>query len=154
MKRTIKIVGLVLIGGIVLIQFFHPERNSGNNTSDVDFLTVTSAPDSLAAIFKNSCYDCHSNQTNYPWYSYISPVSWFLNKHIEEGKEELNLSQFGNLDKNQKIGVLSDICEELESGSMPLKSYLIIHRKALVNLADAEAICDWTELAALKIMRE
>ena len=137
-----------------MIQFFHPERNSGNNTSNVDFLAVTSAPDSLAAIFKYSCYDCHSNRTNYPWYSYISPVSWFLNKHIEEGKEELNLSQFGNLDKNQKIGVLSDICEELESGSMPLKSYLIIHRKALVNVADAGAICDWTELAALNIMRE
>ena len=154
MKRTFKIVGLILIGGIVLIQFFHPERNSGNNTSDVDFLTVASAPDSLAAIFKNSCYDCHSNQTNYPWYSYISPVSWFLNKHIEEGKEELNLSQFGNLEKNQKIGVLSDICEELESGSMPLKSYLIIHRHALVHPTEMEAICDWTELAALKIMRE
>ena len=154
MRKSVKIVGMVLIGIIVVIQFFQPEQNLGNLNSEGDFVTVTNAPDSLAKILKNSCYDCHSNRTNYPWYGNISPVSWYLDNHIQEAKENLNLSNFGNLDKTQKIGVLTEICEELESGSMPLKSYLIIHRNSGLNVEDVEAICNWSELAALKIMRE
>lgn len=154
MRKPIKMVGIVLVGGIVLIQFFQPERNLGNVDTENDLVTVTMVPDSLATILKNSCYDCHSNRTEYPWYSYISPVSWYLEKHIRKGKEELNMSDFGNLEKGMKIGVLADVCDVMESGSMPLKSYLVIHKSALVNEAEKKAICSWSELEALKIMRE
>ncbi len=154
MRKPIKMVGIVLVGGIVLIQFFQPERNLGNIDTEDDLVTVTMVPDSLATILKNSCYDCHSNRTEYPWYSYISPVSWYLEKHIRKGKEELNMSDFGNLEKGMKIGVLADVCDVMESGSMPLRSYLVIHKSALVNEAEKKAICSWSELEALKIMRE
>lgn len=154
MRKPIKMVGIVLVGGIVLIQFFQPERNLGNVETENDLVTVTMVPDSLATILKNSCYDCHSNRTDYPWYSYISPVSWYLEKHIRKGKEELNMSDFGNLEKGLKIGVLADVCDVMESGSMPLKGYLVIHKSALVNEAEKKAICSWSELEALKIMRE
>lgn len=154
MRKPIKMVGIVLVGGIVLIQFFQPERNLGNVDTENDLVTVTMVPDSLATILKNSCYDCHSNWTEYPWYSYISPVSWYLEKHIRKGKEELNMSDFGNLEKGMKIGVLADVCDVMESGSMPLKSYLVIHKSALVSEAEKKAICSWSELEALKIMRE
>ncbi|MEN8227462.1 MAG: heme-binding domain-containing protein [Bacteroidota bacterium] len=154
MRKPNKMVGILLIGGIILIQFFQPERNLGTVETENALVTVTRAPDNLAAILKNSCYDCHSNRTVYPWYSYISPLSWFLEKHIQEGKEALNMSEFGTLEKNQKIGVLADICDVIESGSMPLQSYLIIHKSALVQENDKEAICSWSESEALKIMRE
>jgi len=154
MGKPAKIVSIILIGIIVLIQFFQPERNKGTIDPVVDLLGVTSIPDSLAAIFKNSCYDCHSDHTDYPWYSKISPVSWYLEKHIKDGKEKLNMSKFGELKKSGKIGVLADICDVIETGSMPLKSYLVIHGNARLNELEREAICGWTELEALSLMRE
>ncbi len=154
MKKSTRIGGILLIGGLVVIQFFQPDRNMGSLDVDRDMVAVTGAPDNVAAILNNSCYDCHSNQSHYPWYGYISPVSWYLNKHIVEAKEDLNMSNFGNLEKKKKIGVLTEICEELESGSMPLKSYLIIHRNSKISEAEVKIICKWTEITALKMMRE
>ena len=154
MGKPAKIVCIVLIGVLVLTQFFQPERNKGTIDPTLDLLGITSIPDSLAAILRNSCYDCHSDHTDYPWYSKISPVSWFLEKHIEDGKEKLNMSKFGELEKSRKIGVLADICDVIETGSMPLKSYLVIHGHARVNEQEREAICVWSELEALSLMRE
>lgn len=154
MRKPVKIAGILLIGIIIVIQFFQPERNKGTNDPATDLLQVVTIPDSLSAILMNACYDCHSNRTDYPWYSYISPVSWYLEKHIRAGREELNLSHFGNLEKVEKIGMLADICDVIDDGSMPLKSYSMIHRHARIDPAEGEAICNWTESEALRIMRE
>ena len=154
MSKPIRFAAILLIGGVVLIQFIQPERNKGTIDPGTDLLSLTSIPDSLAYLLKISCYDCHSNHTNYPWYSYISPVSWILQKHIDKGKEEINLSNFGILEKGQKIGALADLCDVIESGTMPLKSYLIIHRNARIIESKSEVFCNWTELEALRIMGE
>ena len=154
MHKPVRFVCILLVGGFVLIQFFQPERNHGTIDPEIDLLTYSTIPDSLANILMNSCYNCHSNRTNYPWYSYIAPVSWMLQRHVDRGKKELNMSNFGDLEKSQKIGVLADLCDVIESGSMPLKSYLIIHRNARITDSETELFCDWTELEALRIMRE
>lgn len=154
MRKPYRFVGIVLVGSFLLFQFFQPERNKGTIDPEIDLLMYSTIPDSLASILMNSCYDCHSNRTNYPWYSYIAPVSWVLQRHIDRGKEELNLSNFGDLEKSQKIGTLADLCDVIESGSMPLKSYLIIHRNARIINSKAEELCTWTELEALSIMKE
>jgi len=154
MRRPVKIGVISLIAAVILIQFFRPERNLGEPGSESDMLIVTLPPDSLAVIFRTSCYDCHSDQTSYPWYGSVSPVSWILNRHIQSGKEQLNFSQFGNLEKNQKIGALADICDVLESGSMPLKGYLLVHREARISEQNLNALCSWTEAVALQLMRE
>ena len=154
MGRAFKIIGIILIGGFVFIQFFQPERYKGAVDTAHDLQSVVAVPDSLSIILKNSCYDCHSDHTNYPWYSYIAPVSWYLEKHIDAGKVKMNLSSFGELDKRMKIGVLTDICDVIESGAMPLKSYLLIHRNARIKEAEAEAICHWSEFEALRLMRD
>jgi len=111
-------------------------------------------PEEVEKVLRTSCFDCHSNRTEYPWYSYISPVSWYLESHIRKGKDQMNFDNFGHLDKNRKIGILADICDEIESGSMPLKSYLLFHRKAMIGEEDKETLCSWTELEAVSIMRE
>ena len=152
MKSPFRISGLVVIVGLIIIQFFQPERNLGGDNPDSDPLAGFSIPDSIAVLIKNSCFDCHSNHTNYPWYNRISPFSWYLDKHITEGKAALNFTDFENMGKSRKIGALGDICEELESGSMPLKSYLFIHRKARIGSSDVEAICSWSESEATKIL--
>jgi len=155
MRKPVIIAGLILLCVFVILQFFQPDRNPGIQLNEEnDLVIITGMPDSLAVIFTNSCYDCHSGRTNYPWYSYISPISWYLSSHIEKGKEQLDFNNFGSLEKSQRIGALADICEEIESDLMPLKSYLLIHRSARIGEDEKEAICIWSEAEALKIMRE
>ncbi len=91
MVKRFRFAGLLLIAVLIILQFFQPEKNSGPSTSD-DLIQVLAVPESIANVLRSSCYDCHSNQTNYPWYNRISPVSWYLSKHISMGKEELNFS--------------------------------------------------------------
>ena len=154
MKRGWKLAGMVLIGILILIQFFRPERNNGNLNSENDLLRLTQVPETIIPLLRSACYDCHSNHTDYPWYSQIAPVSWYMNKHIEEGKEELNFSDFGTMEKGGRIGVLADICDAVDAGSMPLQSYMMLHRKARLSEEEKEAICIWTEEEAMRIMRE
>jgi Haem-binding domain len=153
MGKPFKIAGLALIGFIVVIQFIQPERNIYEGSPEHDMLSTLSVPILVAELLQNSCYDCHSANTRYPWYSKISPVSWYLNLHIEQGKEALNFSEFAQLKKRKKIGALSSICEVLELGSMPLPGFLIIHRNAVMDEEEIASICDWSESEALIIMQ-
>jgi hypothetical protein len=150
--RRIYLVLLILLGAFLLMQFFRPEKNPGDPGRETDFLKVSTVPDTLAAIFLNSCYDCHSEITRYPWYSRIAPVSWYLNNHIVEGKAHLNFTTWGILEKAQKISLLSEICDESESGTMPLRGYLLIHGDAKLGPDEIEAICEWAESEAMKIL--
>ena len=154
MRRPFKLAAIVLVGAIFLIQFIQPERNLGSRESETDLVVFLEVPDTLAFLLENSCYDCHSNRTNYPWYSRISPVSWFMEMHVRDGKEKLNLSTFGNLEKNRKIGAIADICDELEEDKMPLKSYLFMHSEARLTQQEREEICNWLDSEALKIMKQ
>ncbi len=153
MRRKIFYLGS-LIAALILIQFIRPDKNLGGPDMEADFTQVTLMPDTLANIFVNSCYDCHSNHTRYPWYGNLAPLSWYLNGHIAEGKAHLNFSSWGTLDKAQRITNLDQICEEIRSGSMPLRSYLLIHRSSRLSEPHVRAICEWTESEALKILSE
>ena len=143
-----------LAAGLVIIQFFQPEKNMRPVDPAEDLLMVAEVPEHLAELIKNSCYDCHSNQTVYPWYNRISPVSWYLYKHIKKGKEDLNFSDYGLLDKADKIGAFADFCDVLDAGSMPLQSYMLIHKNARLTQEERETLCIWSEEEALKVMRE
>jgi len=154
MGRIARRVGLGLIVALILLQFFQPERNNEAPDPELDMLTVISPPAQIADLIRTACYDCHSNQTIYPWYSRISPLSWYLNKHIEEGKEGLNFSEYGQLEKADKIGALADFYDVLDAGTMPLQSYMLLHKQARLSLEDSEALRSWSEKEALIVMRE
>ena len=154
MARVLKLAGLGIIVLLIVLQFFHPEPNNAPLDPEQDMLSMVSPPDSLAILIRGSCYDCHSNQTSYPWYSRISPVSWYLNKHIVKGKEEVNFSVYGAMGKADKIGLFADFCDVLDAGSMPLQSYKLIHKEARLTQEERETLCNWTEREALKVMRE
>ena len=153
MKRAVKWAGIGLAAVLVVIQFFQPEKNMSPVDPAKDLLMVASPPGHVAELIKGSCYDCHSNQTVYPWYSKIAPVSWYLRKHIKEGKEDLNASEYGSMEKADKIKLLVDFCEVVESGKMPMVSFTLIHKAARLSQEDKEAICIWSEEEALKVMR-
>jgi hypothetical protein len=143
---------ILALAVLVIIQFFRPEKNLGEPYVGTDFIHVSQVPDSLATVFLNSCYDCHSNNTRYPWYGNVAPFSWYLNGHIKEGKAHVNFSSWGIMDKAQKITTLDEICEEITDGAMPLKSYLLFHRSSRLSAQDIRAICEWAESESLEIL--
>jgi len=151
MRRFWFVTGGLLLA-FLIIQFIRPEKNLGELDVAEDFIQVSMVPDTLARIFLSSCYDCHSNNTNYPWYGNLAPASWYLNKHVVEGKAHLNFSSWGIMNRAQKISILDQICEECSEEKMPLKSYLLIHRSAGLSLKEIEAICAWSEREAMNIM--
>ena len=95
MGKKVKIAGPLLLGLLILAQFFQPDKNISEGPEEDNILLILDVPEQVAGLLTNSCYDCHSNNTRYPWYNRISPVSWYLHKHVVAGKEALNFSEFG-----------------------------------------------------------
>jgi hypothetical protein len=102
-----------------------------------------SIPENVQEILKRSCTDCHSNHTNYPWYSNIQPVGWWLQYHIDEGKHELNFSEFATYTPKRQHHKMEETIEMIEQNEMPLNSYLWIHHDAKLNDADKKTLIDW-----------
>ena len=121
----------VLVVAIVLvIQVIPVERNVSTVPPGQSFEKTEKVPANVAAILKVSCYDCHSNNTRYPWYSELQPGAYFMAQHIKEGKEELNLDEFNNYSKRRKKAKIKSIISQIEKDEMPLKSYLLLHPDA------------------------
>lgn len=133
----------ILLTILFLIQIFRIDKTNQPINSSLDYVSITKAPENIRNLLKNSCYDCHSNQIKYPWYSNIAPVSWFIKSHIDEGREHLNFSEFGNYNKYQINGVLSDCVTTMKKGEMPLGSYTIIHKKSILNKKEQEQLLAW-----------
>lgn len=144
MKKFFRITFIVLLAVLVVIQFFRPEKNQGEITG-MHLFEQDQVPDDIKILLKNACLDCHSNQTTYLWYHHISPVSWLINNHITEGKSELNLSEWGNMEPLDQIGALEKMSREIKSGEMPLKSYVLIHSKAKLSDEQKEQFYSWAE---------
>jgi len=144
-KKVFKIALIVLASAFVVAQFIRPTMtNPPENPSDT-LESSTKVPPDVEAIFTRSCADCHSNRTIYPWYSYISPVSWLLANDINDGRKELNLSTWNTTDTKRKVRKLDKICEEVQDGEMPLPKYLWIHRNAKLSQNDINTLCTWTD---------
>ncbi len=144
MKRSKKIASVLLIV-LVIIQFFQPRRNRSDIISQADIASTLNVPVIVHNILNNACYDCHSNNTNYPWYSNVQPFGWLLSKHIRNAKAELNFNEFGTYTKRRQISKLDGIANSIEDGSMPLSSYKLLHKKARLSKEDKALIIDWVE---------
>ena len=125
------ILGLVIT--LVIAQFFQPEKNQSNFVSIALFLEETQAPKEVKQILKQACFDCHSSTTNYPWYNSITPVNFWLNSHIKEGKKHFNVSKWSTYSDKKKDHKLEELIEELEEGDMPLASYTWTHSEAHID---------------------
>ncbi|WP_167606554.1 heme-binding domain-containing protein [Maribellus sediminis] len=143
MRKILRIVFIILIVGFVVLQFFQPEKNQGQIT-DNDILRQHQVPENIAVILKESCFDCHSNNTRYPFYDRVAPVSWMVDDHIQDGKHELNFSEWGEMDIFDKITTLDEIARETKRKAMPLKSYKLMHPKARLSDEQIAAIEKWT----------
>lgn len=129
--KIVKIIVLVLLVAFVGIQFIPTTRNQSDTVPSTDFMRVNNVPETIQKKLQVSCYDCHSNNTQYPWYNKIQPAAWFLEDHIKEGKAELNFSEWDSLSNRRKKSKLRSIIKQIESGEMPLYSYTLIHKDAI-----------------------
>lgn len=143
MKINKKTILKILIAALVIIQFFRIDKTTIPVDVTKDFISVTHPPARVAEIIKISCYDCHSNQTNYPWYTNVAPLSWWIGHHIEEGREHLNLSNWGNYSKKKAAHKLEEFYEEVEKGEMPLEFYTKIHSETKLSDEDKEVLIAW-----------
>ena len=144
MRLIIKIPVVIGIVTFIVIQFFQPEKNISEITQNHIFKQER-LPENVHQTLKNACMDCHSNNTNYPWYNKIAPVSWMLNKHVTEGKDELNFSGWGEMDAYDKIGALEDIRQEVERKTMPLKGYVAMHKEAKLSEDQVAELLAWID---------
>ena len=138
--RKVLITFLVVL---IIIQFFRPAKNQSKDFSK-DITTAYSVPEEVQTILKQSCYDCHSNYTTYPWYTKIQPVAWWLQDHIDDGKKHLNFSEFAAYAPKKQAKKLDEAADLVEKGEMPLNSYTWIHTGAKLNKEQAAVLVDWS----------
>ena len=149
--RIIKIIPWIALVAFVVIQFLPTERNESYVTPKTDFMLVNEAPTIIENKLKVSCYDCHSNNTVYPWYNRIQPAAWFLEDHVREGKAELNFNDWDTYSDRRKKSKLRSIIKQIENGEMPMDSYTFIHRDAILSEKEKAAIVDYMTLLKNKL---
>jgi hypothetical protein len=126
MKKFFKRLLLLLLIAFIAIQFFRPAKNISTGTTTNDITAKYNVPQDVQNILKTSCYDCHSNNTVYPWYSNIQPVAWWLKDHIDEGKRELNFSEFATYRIGRQYRKLEEINEEVKDDKLNEQQKLLL----------------------------
>ena len=148
LRKIIKILLILALIALVAIQFIRPEKNNGGYESVALFETETKPSAQVASILKGSCYDCHSDQTQYPWYSEIAPFSFWLNDHVEHGKGHFNVSAWESYSVKKKEHKLEELIEMVEDDEMPLQSYTIVHGN--LSKDDKKLLLQWAGVARLQ----
>lgn len=144
-KKILKYTALVLPGIFIIIQFFHPKKNiaTGNQPNYIGH--TYPVPDDVKAILVKACNDCHSNNTRYPWYSKIQPIHWWLNKHIVEGKRQINYDEFTNRSLRFQYHKMEETIEMVKEGKMPLNSYTWTHKDAKLTNDEKIKVTNWAQ---------
>lgn len=143
--KFIKRLLIFLLVILIVMQAFRPEKNNSNNVSkDISINYVV--PDNVKIILAKACNDCHSNHTRYPWYAEIQPVSWWLSNHIKDGKRHFNFNEFDGYQVARQYKKLEECIEQVKEGDMPLSSYTLIHKDAILTDTEKETLFNWLEI--------
>ncbi len=138
MKKAKLLAGVIALI-VVLIQFIPVNRSNPPVTQELQ------ADAEIMQLLKRSCYDCHSNQTDWPWYSYVAPVSWLITRDVKEAREDLNFTEWDQYKEKEKRKLLQEIVEEVEEEEMPLKEYIWLHPEAGLSVTEVARIRRWVE---------
>lgn len=146
MSKTLKISLLILVIFFIALQFIPAYQlpEMGDDSGDLIENNSENIPEDIQLMLKQSCYDCHSNTPEFPWYANIAPAKWLVNRDIIEGREELNFSEWDEIDILSQASVLDEMNTEVQEGEMPMKVYTLIHRNAKLSEEDKKAFEEWT----------
>jgi hypothetical protein len=147
---TLKRIIIYLLIIFVIMQFFRIDKTNPPVNAELDFIRNMNPPAEVAGLFKNACYDCHSNTTVYPWYSNIAPVSWWLKDHINEGRKELNFSLWQSFTPKRKKRKLDECLELVKEEEMPLPTYTWMHKKARLTHDQRVLLTTWLQSVGAK----
>jgi hypothetical protein len=136
-------IGTLLLIIFIVIQFIQPTKNTANGLGDNDISRVYVLPSDVHDMFVKKCYDCHSNNTRYPWYFNVQPIGWWLAAHVHDGKEHLNFSEFQNYSLQRRVHKLEEVGEVVVDRSMPLKTYTMLHEHTELTAEDEQAVKNW-----------
>ena len=142
-KGIVKKVLIFLLVVLVIMQFFRIDKTNPKVEKAKDLIAITNPPAVIEKMLRSACYDCHSNETKYPWYSNVAPVSWVLADHIKEGREYLNFSKWGDYSEDKANHKLHECEEEVEHKEMPIKGYTLTHGDADLSDEQREKLADW-----------
>jgi hypothetical protein len=150
--KYLKYFSILLLLTLVVIQFIKPDKNNDGYQSVALFEKEIVPTKEIAMILKNNCYDCHSDQTNYPWYNNISPINYWLEEHIVDGKKHFNVSAWDAYSARKKDHKLEELVEYVEQGEMPLDSYTWLHGD--LSNQDTQTLLQWAQLSRIKYQKQ
>ena len=136
---------IVMAAGLVLAQVIRPDRTNPPIDPAKTLVATTHPPANVQAILDRGCRDCHTNQTVWPWYTNVAPISWFIAGHVTEGRHNLSFSNWADYPPALKVKRLAQMCDLVQRAEMPLTTYLLLHRDAALSDEDRQAVCDWTD---------
>ncbi len=145
LMKIVKLLILVLLIAVVIIQFIPNDKPEVVLTNENDLIYNNQLPENIRVMLKESCYDCHSNETIYPWYSYVAPISWLVVRDIKLGRDELNFSHWESQIKIDKAKNLDKIIDEVTDENMPMPIYTIMHANAKLSDDDRRLITEWAD---------
>lgn len=154
MQKLAKNLVIVLVVAFLVIQVVRPDRSNPPVDSSRTIHSQLQPPAEVASVLERSCMDCHSNQTRWPWYSNVAPVSWLVADDVEEAREHMNFSEWAGYERKDAAELLEDICKETSKGDMPLQSYVLMHRDAKLSPQDVRALCEWSEATRQRLAME
>jgi hypothetical protein len=140
MKRIV--LGLVIV--FAGMQLVRPDRTNPPFNAAQSVQVAAAVPADVDKVLRRACYDCHSSETRWPWYSGVAPMAWGVANHVQEGRAQFSFSEWGSYPARKRVAVLEKICDEVREGRMPLKEYLWLHRDATLSEADWKSVCDWS----------
>ena len=144
MKRVLKIMLAIVLFIFIAIQFYQPALNvDKGQVYTTDFTQVYKMPVEVKAMLQTSCYDCHSNNTNYVWYDYVQPARTLVENHIKNAKEDLNFNEWDTYSNRKQERLLNSIKEQIETKQMPLSSYTMMHKNTKLNDEQIKVLTNW-----------
>lgn len=154
MKKILKYIAILLLVILVIIQFINRPEQINEPVTENDIINALNINPEMSDMLKAACYDCHSNQPRYPWYSEIAPFSWWIGEHIEHGRDELNFSDWATFSKRKRDHKLEEMVEEVEEGHMPLPKYTWMHSDARLSEEQITMLKEWVNSERSKIAAE
>ncbi len=147
MMKIVKKVAIFLLVVLIGMQFYRPDKNVADTDYVQAFEEETNPSPEIKTMLKAACYDCHSSHTEYPWYNNVAPISYWIDGHIEEGKEHLDFSAWTSYSAKKKDHKLEEFIEYIENGKMPLREYTWTHEDARLTDDQRKALIDWANQA-------
>jgi hypothetical protein len=151
MKKIVKWGGIGILVLLLVMQLYRPDRTNPELKASEDIAADSTMNRAVASVLRRACYDCHSNETRWPWYSAIAPASWLVARDVQGGRKHVNFSMWGRYPVGRRVQSLGDIHDEVADRGMPLPQYLLLHPEARLSDAERDSILAWTDRESARL---